>query len=264
MPGSSFVYSTLPAGLHELVGAHRRVADEDDLPVGAVGVDEVERREALVAPARVVAPHVVVDAVVEVEVLEVAELGLGGREQLLADADVRVHRAADVEEQQHLHAVAPLGLQLDVEPAGVARGALDRPRQVEFLGHALAREAAQPTQRDLDVARVELDVAVEVAERALVPDLDRAARAAARPARCGCLPGCSRTRRRGSCRRCRSTSSRPGAARAARPAAASASPSACPSRPAPRPASCPRRTGSAGTPSSATLPGSPRGCRGSS
>ena len=34
-------------------------------------------------------------------------------------------------------------------------------------------------QRDLDVARVELDVAVEVAEAALVPDLDRAAVAAA-------------------------------------------------------------------------------------
>lgn len=34
--------------------------------------------------------------------------------------DVPVHRAADVEEQQHLHGIAPLGPQLDVEIALLA------------------------------------------------------------------------------------------------------------------------------------------------
>ena len=102
-----------------------------------------QRRDALVAAAAVVAPDVVVDAVVEVEVLEVAELALRRREQLLADAHVRVHRAADVEEQQHLDPVAPLGQHVQVEPAGVARRALDRAVEVELLGHAFAREAAQ-------------------------------------------------------------------------------------------------------------------------
>ena len=76
------------------------------------------------------------------------------------------------------------------------RRAGDGAVHVELFRHALAREAAQAPQRDLDVARVELDVAVEVPERALVPDLDRAAAAACRPARCGCPRGCSRRRRR--------------------------------------------------------------------
>ena len=49
--------------------------------------------------------------------------------------DMRVHRAADVEEQQHLHRVAPLGPHLHVEPA-LARGGADGAVEVEFLGRA--------------------------------------------------------------------------------------------------------------------------------
>jgi hypothetical protein len=105
------------------------------------------------------------------------------REQLLADPDVVVHRAADVEEQQHLDRVAPLGNELQVEPAGVARRRLDRAVEVELLGRALAGEAAQAPQRELEVARVELDGVVEVAELALLPHLDRAAVAALLPMR---------------------------------------------------------------------------------
>src|SRR4051794_15864475 len=63
------------ADLRELVRAHRGIAHEYDLPVGPIGAHELECGEALVAPPAVVAPHVVVDAVVEVEVLEMAELG---------------------------------------------------------------------------------------------------------------------------------------------------------------------------------------------
>ncbi len=92
---------------------------------------------------------------------------------------MRVHRATDIEEQQYFHAIAPLGLQLQVEPAGIARRAVDRAVEVQFLWHTFAREAPQPAQCDLDVARVEFHVAVQVAEGPLVPDLDRAARPAA-------------------------------------------------------------------------------------
>ena len=90
---------------------------------------------------------------------------------------MRVHRAADVEEEQQFHRIVPLGPHADVEPA-LARGAVDRLVEVELLGGALAGEAAQAAQRDLDVAGAELDLVVEVAELALVPDLDRAALAA--------------------------------------------------------------------------------------
>src|SRR6185312_4437364 len=48
----------------------------------------------------------------------------------------------------------------------------------ELLFGALAGEAAQPSQRDLDVARSELERVVVVLVLALVPDLDRRAVAA--------------------------------------------------------------------------------------
>src|SRR5215510_3329358 len=100
-----------------------------------------------------------------------AELGLRGREQLLACANVRIHRAADVEEQQHLHPIAPLGNEMEIEVARILGRALDRAIEIELFGYALAGEAPQAAQGDFDVARVELDVAVEVAKAALVPDL---------------------------------------------------------------------------------------------
>ena len=163
----------------QFVGTHRRVADEDHAPVRTVGANEVERAGAFALAPRVVAPDVVIDAVVEIEILEVAELRLRGREELLAYRDVGVHRAADVEKQQHLDAIAPLRLQPQVEPAGVARRALDRAVEIELLRHAFAREASQPAQRHFQVARVELDVAIQVAKVARVPHLHRRARAAA-------------------------------------------------------------------------------------
>src|SRR5207248_3365850 len=61
----------------------------------------------------------------------------------------------------------------------ILRRALDGCVEIELLGHALACEAAKPSERDLDIARVELDRVVEVRERPLVPDFDRASAATA-------------------------------------------------------------------------------------
>src|SRR5205085_5677726 len=83
------------------------------------------------------------------------------------------HRAADVEEEQQLYRIVTFGPHLDVEPA-LAGGAVDGFVQVQLLGRALAGEAAQAPQRDLDVAGAELDLVVEIAEFSFVPDLDRA------------------------------------------------------------------------------------------
>jgi hypothetical protein len=70
--------------------------------------------------------------------LEVPEFALGRREQLLADLHVRIHRAANVEEQQNLHAVAPLGASERANRHAVRRWC----RRDRFVGHAFAREAA--------------------------------------------------------------------------------------------------------------------------
>src|SRR5437763_6541125 len=67
---------------------------------------------------------------------------------------------------------------MEIEPARVLRGTFDRAIHVEFLRHAFARKAPELAQRNLDVARIELDVAVEVAKVALVPNPDGAAVAA--------------------------------------------------------------------------------------
>src|SRR5665811_1717142 len=86
---------------------------------------------------------------------------------------MRIHRAADVEEYQHLDRVAPLRAHMHVEIA-VVGGLLDRGVEVEFVRGAGAGEFAQPPQRDLDVADAEFDIAVEIPKLAAVPHLDRA------------------------------------------------------------------------------------------
>ncbi len=121
------------AGLGDFVGRHGGVADEDHFVVGAVLVQQVLRREALGSAAHVVLPHRFINEVVEVEVLQMLELGLARREQLLADLHVGVHRAADVEQQQQLHRVAPLRAHLDVQQAGILGGVVDGAVDVEFF-----------------------------------------------------------------------------------------------------------------------------------
>src|SRR6202040_2453703 len=80
---------------------------------------------------------------------------------------------ADVEEYQHLDRVAAFGAHHDVEIA-VVGGLPDRGVEVELVGRAGSSESAQPSQRDLDVADAELDIAVEILELAAVPYLHRA------------------------------------------------------------------------------------------
>src|SRR3979409_2789748 len=97
------------------------------------------------------------------------ELAAAPRKQFPGRLNVPAHRAADVEEQEHLHGVVALRPHQDVEIA-LVRGALDGAVEVELLGRAGAGELAQAPQRDLDVAGAELDLVVEVLELAPVPD----------------------------------------------------------------------------------------------
>jgi hypothetical protein len=64
---------------------------------------------------------------------------LAAENSLLDAVDVLVHRAADVHQQQHLHLVVALGHQLDVQQAGVGRGAVDGVVEVEFSRSAPSR-----------------------------------------------------------------------------------------------------------------------------
>ena len=106
----------------------------------------------------------------EVEEFEVLEFRGGRAEQFLGDLDERIHRPADIEEQQQLDRIVPFGPHPDVEPA-LFGSAVDRCIEIELVGSTFARKPAQAAQRHLDVARAQFLGVVEILELALVPHL---------------------------------------------------------------------------------------------
>src|SRR5262249_6062893 len=129
----------------------------------------VHGRDALGMAAPIVLPHALVEAVVEIEMFEALELASRRRKEIFRRLDMPVHRAADVEEEQDFDGVAPLGPPAHVDIAALGAAA-DRFVEVELLGRAFAREAAQAPERDFHGARAEGLVAVEILEVAPVPD----------------------------------------------------------------------------------------------
>src|SRR5690349_12581558 len=102
--------------------------------------------------AAVVSPHPLIWEVVEVEILQMLELGACRREQFLGQLDEIVHRPTDVEKQQHLHRIVPLRHKLQVECASILRGGSDCVRQVELCCRALSRETPKSAQRQFKIA----------------------------------------------------------------------------------------------------------------
>ena len=127
-----------------------------------------------------------------------------------------VHRAADVEQHQHLHGVVPLGHQLQIEPAGVARGGAIVPSRSS--SSAAPSRAKRRSRRSASLMlRVPSSTGSSKSRIfALLPHLDRRGDRAAGRRRCECPRGCSRRRRTARCRRCRSTCCRPRAVPSAR------------------------------------------------
>src|SRR5262249_36706690 len=107
------------------------------------------------------------------EGLEILELGAGGGEKLLAGLDMVIHRSADVEQKQDLDLVAALGLELQIEQAGVVRGRPDRAGNVQLGWSSLARKAAQPAEPQPHATGSELHFSIESAEFAAFPALGR-------------------------------------------------------------------------------------------
>ena len=162
-------------GVGDLVGAHGGVADEDHLVVRAELAQQLPGGGAFrVAPA-VVLPESFVNEIVEVVVLHVLEFVLGGGEQPLAGAHVVVHGAADIQQQQDFHPVAPFRAHLDIEIPGVAGGLADGAVEVELIRYPFPGETAQPTQRHLHVAGAQFLGVVQVLVFPFLPHLHGAA-----------------------------------------------------------------------------------------
>ena len=68
--------------------------------------------------------------------LEMPELAFRGREKLLADPYVLVHRATDIQKQQDLHGVAPFRYELQIEQSRSLRRGGDRAFQIQLIGRA--------------------------------------------------------------------------------------------------------------------------------
>ena len=107
-------------------------------------MQQVVGRDAFLVAPVVVAPNVVINTVVEVVVFEMLELAAAGREKFFTAADVVVHRATNVEQEQHFDCVVALRAHFQVEPAGVARCSGNRAVQVKLFGRTLPGKATQP------------------------------------------------------------------------------------------------------------------------
>ena len=95
----------------------------------------------------------------EIVIFQMFELGPRCREQLFDHLDMRVHRAAYVQKQQHFDRVVTFGPGFDVQIAMFGGGA-DGAVQIQFIRRTLARPAAQAFQGDLDVARAQFNSVV--------------------------------------------------------------------------------------------------------
>ena len=82
-----------------------------------------------------------------------------------------VHGPADIEEEQDFDGVSPFRAGLDVEPA-LTRCRIDGAVEVELVDGPVAGPLPEALERDLDRSRADFAGIVEVAEGALVPDLD--------------------------------------------------------------------------------------------
>jgi len=106
---------------HELAGSHGGGADDDELVVAGQFLQDAACGDGVAAGHLRVLVEPVVDAVVEVVEAQILEVGaaIDGAEELAAEADVGVHRAADVHEQQHLDGVLAALAPDEAETAGV-------------------------------------------------------------------------------------------------------------------------------------------------
>ena len=82
-PSSTWLFVPMlhaATGISDLVWAHGRIANEDDFVVSGKFVQHVPSRQLLCRPATIVFPHFLIDAIMEVKIFHMLELGAGGGE----------------------------------------------------------------------------------------------------------------------------------------------------------------------------------------
>ena len=88
------------AGVFYLVRPHRRVTNENQFVIAAIGVNDVFYFNLLSITAFIITPDTFIHAVVEVKKLQMLKLGFNRRKQLLTLFNVVIHRATHIEKHQ--------------------------------------------------------------------------------------------------------------------------------------------------------------------
>jgi hypothetical protein len=112
---------------------------------------------ALIPAPPIFTPDPFVHKIVEIEIFKMLELAAGRRKQLLAYIYMRIHRAAHVKKQQHLHLVVPFRYHLDIQKTGISGRSPNRAGQIQFKRFSLSCKGAQLAQGHLHVACSQLD-----------------------------------------------------------------------------------------------------------
>ena len=121
--------------------------------------------------APIIFPHALVNEIMEIKILEALEFAACRRKHFLADPYVVVHRATNIETKQDLYRIVALRNHPDIQDARVTCCLVDRVLEVQLVRSTLARELAETSERNFDIARTQLHLVVQIAVLTPVPDL---------------------------------------------------------------------------------------------
>ena len=164
-----------PPPLVQLLWGHSGVTHQHHLVVRLQRAQQVLRAHFLVLGLDVPVESLI-DAVVEIVVLEVFEVrtGVRGREEQTARLGEWLHGPAYVHQQQQLDSVLPAPHPLHVDVPGVLGRGVNRPIEVQLILRPDTIEVPQAPECHLDLADVQSDVAAVVAELPILGNLNGA------------------------------------------------------------------------------------------
>ena len=161
----------IPAALHQLIGVHLGIPNDDDLIFTADILQNPFGRDGRIGAHARVLEDFGIDAVMEIEHLQILEMiGITHRlKQRGAHAAVIIHRAAAVHEKEYLDGISSGLIINDLQIAGVIAGFPNGAVHIKF-GSCLIRTSgklAQAAECHLELTGIQNIILAEIAEFSL-------------------------------------------------------------------------------------------------
>ena len=161
----------IPAALHQLIGVHLGIPNDDDLIFTADVLQNPFGRDGRIGVHARVLEDFGIDAVMEIEHLQILEMiGITHRlKQRGAHAAVIIHRAAAVHEKEYLDGISSGLIINDLQIAGVVAGFANGAVHIKF-GSCLIRtggKLAQAAECHLELTGIQNIILAEIAEFSL-------------------------------------------------------------------------------------------------